>query len=172
MEPYRPLMRLILRSQLRRPLEGKVDLSGVIQQTMVEAHANEQALNSWPEERRLGWLRIALLNNLRDELRKLHRDQAATSLNEEGHCGNGTLADLVSSEQTSPGQGATRNEQLLRLARALDGLLADQRRAIELHHLEGMSLVETAKEMNRSLQSVVGLVFRGLKQLRSELHTE
>jgi hypothetical protein len=50
--------------------------------------------------------------------------------------------------------------------RHLRRLPRDQRRAIQLHHLEGRSLAEVAHTMRRSKQAVVGLLFRGLRRLR------
>lgn len=172
METYRSLLRLILRSQVSDQLVGKVDLSGIVQQTLFEAHANEAALQSWNEERRVGWLRQAILNNLRDEIRKLKLSKRTISLDQDQGSGFGTLADLVAADHTSPGHGATRNEMLLRLADSLEQLPVDQRRAIELHHLDGLTLVATAERMEKTVQSVVGLVFRGLKQLKSDLRPQ
>lgn len=169
MESYRSVLRLILRSYISQQTLNHLDLSGVIQQTMIEAHANECSLQSWNEERRVGWLRQALLNNLRDELRKMKQAQQTFSLDQQQGTGVGTLADLIAADHTSPGQGAIRNEMLFQLAKCLERLPCDQRRAIELHHLDGLTLACTAQRMNKTVQSIVGLVFRGLKQLKSDL---
>jgi RNA polymerase sigma-70 factor (ECF subfamily) len=55
------------------------------------------------------------------------------------------------------------------LAGALLHLPDDQRRAVELHHLQGLSLAEVGRHLGRSREAVAGLVFRGLKSLRSLL---
>ena len=57
-------------------------------------------------------------------------------------------------------------EQLSQLAEALLRLPEDQRQAVELHHLQGLSLVEAGRCLGRSREAVAGLVFRGLKTLR------
>jgi len=62
-----------------------------------------------------------------------------------------------------------RNERLLTLAEAMAQLPEDQRRALELHHLEGLSVVAAARRMGRSTSSVAGLLHRGLKALRETL---
>jgi RNA polymerase sigma-70 factor, ECF subfamily len=59
-----------------------------------------------------------------------------------------------------------RHEQMLELAAALAELPDDQRTAVELHHLEGFSLIEVGEQMQRSKEAVAGLIFRGLKRLR------
>ena len=71
--------------------------------------------------------------------------------------------------QTSPIDRADKNEQLLRLAGALAQLPEPQRLAIELHHLQGMSLAETAVQLDRTEASVAGLLRRGLAELRELL---
>jgi RNA polymerase sigma-70 factor, ECF subfamily len=75
----------------------------------------------------------------------------------------------MSCDGTSPSGGAERNERLLRLADALARLPEDQRRAVELRHLQGLSLAEIASQMGRSVDSVVGLIHRGLRALRRDL---
>jgi RNA polymerase sigma-70 factor (ECF subfamily) len=55
------------------------------------------------------------------------------------------------------------------LAEALPQLPDDQRVAVELHHLQGLSLADTGQRLGRSREAVAGLVFRGLKKLRSLL---
>jgi RNA polymerase sigma-70 factor (ECF subfamily) len=62
-----------------------------------------------------------------------------------------------------------REEQLVRLAAALAALPEDQQVAVHLHHLDGLSLVEVGKRMNRSKEAVAGLLFRALKRLRDDL---
>ena len=66
------------------------------------------------------------------------------------------LSDLVS-DHTSPSKAAIRNEGIARLQEALEVLPADQRRAIELHHLQGLSLREAGQEMGRTWIAVAAL---------------
>jgi RNA polymerase sigma-70 factor (ECF subfamily) len=74
--------------------------------------------------------------------------------------------------QTSPSQKAEKNEDLLRLANALEKLPAPQREAVVLHHLQAMSLAELAKYLGRSEPAVAGLLHRGLKKLRELLQDQ
>ncbi len=60
-----------------------------------------------------------------------------------------------------------RDEELTRLADALAELPDDQRCAVEMHHLEGLSFAEIAARLGKSKTSVAGLVFRGVRALRA-----
>jgi RNA polymerase sigma-70 factor (ECF subfamily) len=57
------------------------------------------------------------------------------------------------------------------MASALTQLPEDQRTAIELHHLQGLSLAEVAAQLGRPPAAVASLLFRGMKTLRQMLDT-
>ena len=69
----------------------------------------------------------------------------------------------------SPSRDLRRQEEALRLAAALETLPEDQRRAVELRHLDGYSLAEAATLMERSAPAFAGLLHRGLARLRELL---
>ena len=58
---------------------------------------------------------------------------------------------------------------MLALAAALACLPAEQRQAVELHHLQGLPLAAVAEHLDRSKGAVAQLLFRGLKKLRELL---
>jgi RNA polymerase sigma-70 factor (ECF subfamily) len=76
---------------------------------------------------------------------------------------------LLVADQTSPSQRAVRGEELLQLAQAMSQLSEDQRRVVELHHLQALPVAVVAERMQRSRSAVVGLLFRSLKRLRELL---
>jgi RNA polymerase sigma-70 factor (ECF subfamily) len=173
LEQYREYLGLLARLHLDRRLQGKVDLSGVVQQTLLEAHRAASTFAGANEEVTTAWLRQILVNNLRDEVRKfatqardVYREQ---SLEAALDASSARLGDWLAAEQSSPSQRAVRNEQLLALADALAQLPADQREALVRHHLEGTPVAEVAKHMGRSKGAVALLMFRGLKKLRQLL---
>jgi RNA polymerase sigma-70 factor (ECF subfamily) len=170
LEKYRPYLRLLARLELEAHLQGKVDLSGVVQQTLLEAHRDLEQLRGRTEAQLLAWLRRTLANNLTDEIRKAGaqvRDVGREcSLQEALEESSWRLEAWLADEQSSPLQQVVRREQLAHLAEALEQLPEDQRRAIELHHLKGQPLVEVAAALGRSRGAVAQLVFRGLGRLR------
>jgi RNA polymerase sigma-70 factor (ECF subfamily) len=172
-ERFREYLHLLARLELPSWLRGKVDLSGVVQQTLLEAYQAESRLRGQSEAQIAAWLRRILANNLADEMRKLGaqvRDVARERSLEAGlEESSYRLEAWLAAEQHSPSQQAIHNEQLLHLADALGQIPEDQRRALEFHHLQGKSLVETAAELGRSKGAVASLIFRGLEKLRKLL---
>jgi RNA polymerase sigma-70 factor (ECF subfamily) len=173
LERYREYLRTLARLQIDDRLRGKLDPSGVVQQTLLEAHQARDKLRGLNDAQLAAWLRRALANNLADEARRLGaqvRDAGRErSLHEALDESSARLEALLATEQTSPSRQAVRQEDLLRLAAALGRLPADQRAAVELHHLEGRTLAETAEALGRTRSAVASLVFRGLRNLRQAL---
>jgi RNA polymerase sigma-70 factor (ECF subfamily) len=173
LERFREYLHLLGRLQLGTCWQGKVDLSGIVQQTMLEAHQAWKQLCHWDQERQTAWLRRALAHNLTDEVRKLGtcgrdvaRERSLSHVLEET---SARLERWLADEQSSPSGRAERNEQTLALAAALGQLAADQRTAVELRHLHGCSLEDVAQRMERKKEAVAKLLFRGLKRLRELL---
>jgi RNA polymerase sigma-70 factor (ECF subfamily) len=173
LERFRAYLALLVRHRLDERFQGKLDVSGIVQQTLWEAHQGLKDFRGSSEAELAAWLRQALVRNFTDEVRKLgagKRDLARErSLEQAVEQSSANLAAWLAQEQSSPSQQAVRHEQLLALAEALAALPEDQRTAVELHHLEGHSLIEVGRRMQRSKEAVAGLLFRGLKRLRTVL---
>jgi RNA polymerase sigma-70 factor (ECF subfamily) len=172
-ERYREYLRTLARMQLDDWLRGKLDPSGVVQQTLLEAHQARDQLGGLKHDQLAAWLRRALANNLADETRRLGaqvRDVGRErSLQQAVDESSARLEVLLAADDSSPSHQAVRQEDLLRLAVALAGLPEDQRAAVEFHHLEGRTLAETAEAMGRTRSAVASLIFRGLRNLRRRL---
>jgi len=173
---YREYLSLLARLQVDSRLQGKIDLSGIVQQTLLEAHQAREQLRGRSQEEKAAWLRKALAHNLADEVRRLGRDKRdvarAQSLEEALEQSSSRLGAWIAAEQSSPSEQAEKKEQMLRLAEALAQLLPSQRQAVELRHLKGQSLVEIANELACSKSAVVGLLHRGVQKLRQLLHDD
>ena len=173
LESYRDYLALVARLQLSPRLQAKIDVSGVIQMTLLEAHQAEEKRRAKSEAQVAAWLRQIMRNNLADELRKLgsaKRDVAREfSLDAAVAQSSSRLEAWLAADQSSPSQHALREEQLLRMAQALAALPESQRKAVELHHLQGWSLDDIAQDMCTTKPAVAGLLHRGLKSLRQRL---
>lgn len=173
LEQYREYLGLLGRLQLDEQLAGKVDVSGVVQTTMLEAHQHSSTWESLDEEARTAWLRRVFANNLLDEIRRFRaksRDVSREqSLEQAMEQSASRLNVWLAAKQSSPSHRAVRSEEAVRLATALGCLTPPQREAIELHHLKGMQLAEVGKKMGRDKGAVAALIFRGTKRLRELL---
>jgi len=173
LEEYRELLGMLGRMQLSDDLAGKVDVSGVVQVTLMEVHGGNW--DELPEQERVPWLRRVFANNLLDEIRKfrtqardVNREQSLQAAMEQSAL---RVNQWLASEQTSPSQKAVRMEDGLRLANALACLTAAQREAIELHYLQELPLAEISRRMKRSKGAVAALIFRGTTRLKELLGT-
>jgi RNA polymerase sigma-70 factor (ECF subfamily) len=167
---------LIARWQLEPRFQSKVDLSGVVQQTLFEAHREMEKLSGQSEAQRMAWIRRVLANNLTDAIRRVQMP-GQTALREQSleaalDSSSSHLERWLAAEQTSPSQRAVKREQLLQLAAALAQLPEGQRQAVELHHLRGYRVAEVARLMGRTEEAVGALLVRGLKKLREIMRCE
>lgn len=170
---FRDYLALLARLQVDVRLQGKLDLSGVVQQTLLEAcQAADQLQDRSPEEQ-AAWLRRALAHNLADQVRALrsakrdvNRERALEDALDQS---SARVQAWLAAEQSSPSAQASRHEQARRLAEALARLPENQRRAVELRHLRGLPLAEIADALECSKSAVVGLLHRGVQKLRGLL---
>jgi len=171
-ERYRAYLALLARHHLDSDLQGKVDLSGVIQQTLLEAHQAGR-IADLETGQRLAWMRTALARNLTDEIRRQRagkRDAGRErDLQAALDASAASLAAWLATDRSSPSQRVDREEQQLRLAEAVAALVDGQRLAVELHYFQNRPVAEIAAAMGKTTAAVAGLLKRGLRQLRELL---
>jgi RNA polymerase sigma-70 factor (ECF subfamily) len=176
LEGYRDYLRLLARVQLSQWLRAKLDASDIVQQAILHAHAARAQFRGQSEAEWLSWLRTILANALAAAARRFETQarevRLERSLEAELERSSSRLECLLAADQTSPSEQAIRCEELLRLARALARLPEDHRAVVELHHLKGLPVAEVARQMGRTRPAVVGLLYRGLKQLREMLREQ
>jgi RNA polymerase sigma-70 factor (ECF subfamily) len=170
-ELYRNYLTLLARLELGRRLRGKVDDADLIQETFLEAHRHFHRFRGRTESEVITWLRRILATTLAHLVRRycgtgrrqvrLERE-LELQLDESSHLlDRGLIAD-----GSSPSERASRREQAVLLADAIQRLPEAYREVIILSHLEGLSFPEVARQMGRTLDSVKNLWARGLARLR------
>lgn len=173
LERFRDYLHLLVRVQVDPHLRGKLDLSGIVQQTLLEAHQARERMQGWGTAQQTAWLRRALANNLTDEVRKLGAEardvSRERSLEAALDASSARLEAWLAAEQSSPSERAVQNEDAVRLANALAELPEAQREALVLQHWHGWSLAQIGEHLGRSPAAVAGLLHRGLEQLRKRL---
>lgn len=173
LEGYREYLRLLARVHLASGMPTRMDASDLVQETLLKAY---QALErfQWKSEGELAaWLRAILVNTLRDGVRRDSadvRDQSREqSLELQIEQSSARLEALLAQPGAGPADGVDRQEQLLALAHALAKLPDDQRNALEMKHLQGLTVAEVGEQMGKSRAAVAGLLRRGLERLRELL---
>jgi RNA polymerase sigma-70 factor (ECF subfamily) len=173
LERYRDYLRLLARLQLDLRLRARFDASDVVQQTFLQAHHALADFRGSTEGELAAWLRQILARNLAHAARdhgRGRRDVARErSLEAAVEASSVRLEGWLAAEQSSPSQQAERNEQVLRLARALAQLPEAQREALVLHYWQDWTTVEIGRHLERTPAAVAGLLKRGLKELRRHL---
>jgi RNA polymerase sigma-70 factor, ECF subfamily len=176
LESYRGYIYVIARLRVGRGLGGKLDPSDLVQQTLLKAHQASDRWRALDEDARGPWLRQVLANTIVDEIRRQGRAKRDPALERSilarADESSVRLEAIFDADQTSPSGQVVQEEQLLALSEALDAMPEDQRRAVELHHLDGCSLVDVATRMGRSPASIAGLLRRGLRSLSERLRQE
>jgi RNA polymerase sigma-70 factor (ECF subfamily) len=173
LEQFRPYLSLLAQAQVDPRLRGKLDVSGVVQQTLLEMYQAWDQLGGWNEAQQAAWMRRALAHNLTDEVRKLHRAgrdvRRERSLEDALDESSARLAACLAADQSSPSERVEGRERGVRLAAALEQLPPEQREAIWLQHWHGWTLAQIAEHLGRTEGSVAGLIHRGLQRLREQL---
>ena len=175
LERFRPYLLLLARLYAGDRHRAKFDASDVVQQALLEAHRKRDQFRGATEAELAAWLRRVLACELADALRGLGRAKrdAARERAIEAALGevSSRLGGWPAADQSSPSERAVHNEQLIRLAAALLHLADDQRRAVELKHLQGQSVAAIAATLGKTETAVGGLLRRGMTRLRELLNS-
>jgi RNA polymerase sigma-70 factor (ECF subfamily) len=167
---YREYLLLLARVQLSPRLQGKIDPSDVVQETLLKAHKAQGEFKGTSEDELRSWLRRILANTTIDAARRYGKDVGLeVSLDTLEQSSARLEALLAGDPSSSPSQRSINEEHLVRLSAALNQLPEDQRSAVELHHFHEYTVQAIAEEMGRTKESVGGLLRRGMRRLRQLL---
>jgi RNA polymerase sigma-70 factor, ECF subfamily len=171
LEHYRDYLRLLARLQMDSRLRGRLDPSDIAQQTLLIAHEKHAQFRGNTDVELTAWLRTILARTLAQHMRRFHKHQPerARSLERSLEQSSARLDAWLTGDDSTPSQKVAKVEQLVLLASTLAGLAEDQRTAVELHHLRGLSVPEVARSMGKTVAAVTGLLYRGAKLLRQRM---
>lgn len=170
LEGFRSYLRLLANLQLDKRIQGKVDASDIVQQTMMQAYKAREQFRGENDKQRAAWLRQILARNLlhasRDmtrDKRDVRREQAMQAAVNDSSL---RLEKLLSGDEQTPSMKVQRGEEILKVAEAIEQLPDAQREALLMHYLEQKSLAQIAEQLGKTRGSVAGLVRRALAALR------
>ncbi|GIW96992.1 MAG: DNA-directed RNA polymerase sigma-70 factor [Pirellulaceae bacterium] len=171
-EAFRSYLHVLAETQLQARLKSKVDASDIVQQTLLQAYRARDQFQGTSRAEKAGWLRRILGNVLfsvlRDysrQRRDVGREQSIQAVEQSSLL----LGNLLASEVSSPSNALHREEQAAQLAEAMLELTEEQRQAIILKYWHNASLVSIAEQLGKSPEAVAGLIFRGMRRLRSRM---
>jgi RNA polymerase sigma-70 factor (ECF subfamily) len=172
LESFREYLRLLARMNMDPRLQGRIDPSDIVQQTLSKAHEKQDQFLGKTDAERLAWLRTIMANQMADALRKFRRQQGnrERSIEEALEASSARLDAWLAAEQSSPSERIVDQERLLEMAEAMVKLPEDQRTALELRHLQGLSVPAAAAWKNKSPSAVASLLYRGMKSLREMMN--
>ena len=171
LEQFTDYLRLLARLQLDQRLRARIAPSDIVQQTLLIAHQKQGQFRGRTDAELAAWLRTILVNILAQQMRRLrnHPPERARSLQQALDESSARLEVYLDRHEATPGARLVHAERVMRLVAALSELPDDQRTALELHHLQGLTVPDVARRMERTVASVTGLLYRGGKVLRQKL---
>ena len=168
LERFRPVLVTIAQAMISPAYRGDIEASDLVQQTLLEAHTGAGVLDPLDEGPFFGWLRKALQNNMLDSVKRLNtqkHDVSRRVRESELEESFARLEQVLAGDETSPSQLASRNEQIATMLSSLQELPDNQRMAVILKHLQGLSLKEVAASLDLSESATAGLLHRGRQNL-------
>jgi RNA polymerase sigma-70 factor (ECF subfamily) len=174
LERYRAYLTVLARVQIGRRLQGKADCADVVQEAFLEAASHFGGFRGVGEPELAAWLRQILAARIALLVRRYLGTQARDvrlerELEADVDQSSRAIGMNLVAPHSSPSQRASRREQAVLLADALDRLPEDYREAIVLRHLEGLTFPQVAERMGRSLDSVEKLWLRAVTRLRQSM---
>jgi RNA polymerase sigma-70 factor (ECF subfamily) len=169
LELYRNYLRVMARSLIAQALRGHLDPSDLVQETFLKAQREFPQFAGSGEPELVAWLRKILarsLANLAEHHRAGRRDhRRQTSLEAALDRSSAALHRALAAPVSSPSARASRREEAVRLADALERLPADYREVFVLRNLDHLPFEQVAAKMGRTSGAVRMLWGRALVRL-------
>jgi RNA polymerase sigma-70 factor (ECF subfamily) len=173
LELYRNYLRLMARTLISQPLRVRLDASDLVQDTLLKAHREFVGFLGSTEPELIAWLRQILVRSLSDQVKRhragkrdVRREEALeVMLDRSSEAVQQALAAPVS----SPSSIASRREQAVLLADALEKLPPDYREVFIARNLEHIPFDQIAARMGRTSGAVRKLWTRTMLSLKKIL---
>jgi RNA polymerase sigma factor (sigma-70 family) len=160
---YLPRITRWARGRLPRYARNMLDTDDLVQDTVFQTLKRLQSFEVRHEGALQGYLRTAVVNRIRDEVRRATRHPGAQSLHEDGH------VDAAA----SPLEEAIGGQAVARYERAMEKLSEDERQAIVLRVELQLPYAQIAEEMRKPSPDAARMaVARALVRLAEEMGHE
>jgi RNA polymerase sigma-70 factor (ECF subfamily) len=155
-------------------LRSKISEEDVRQGARLRLLRNAKALEGRSPAEQRAYLKQAVTSELADAVDhyRTKRRHTARERSLDADNPSNSFATSLASNHTSPSGRASRLEQSARLEEALNSLPEPQRVAVQLHHLQGLTVEQTAIAMGKTKGAVAGLIARGVNRLHDSLKDE
>jgi RNA polymerase sigma-70 factor, ECF subfamily len=159
-----------IRSRIGTQLQRKIEPEDVLQEASMEAIRTlpQTDLSSWDP---LNWLFQICERKIIDAHRKFFASQKRDASREaaipDGSAAAG-LANLLAASMTTPSDAFSRDQRQLRMLAALD-TLPEEREALRLRYLVGLSSKEIAKKLSKTDGATRVMISRALARLHEML---
>lgn len=171
---YRPLLSLHVRQlRLGRLYQARFDASDVVQEALTRAFKGFDKVRGQSECEVIAWLKVIVGHVLIDMVREHGAAKRDPSIERSVHAVSEDLdtplAAYLTACEPGPSTLAVRQEDLLRLAAAMERLPDAEQDAIIAHFILELPLCDVASRLGRTEKGVAGLLFRGKRRLKEML---
>lgn len=166
LECHLPAVRAFVRAHMGPELRARESTSDLVQSVCRELLTHRDRFRHPGEDGFETWLFTTARRKVRNRARDLGRQKRNAQRDVVG-LSESAIADLggAYARLSSPSGRALRREEVERLEAAIDRLPDDQREAITLAHLAGMSRSEIGAQMGRTEEAVRALLHRARARL-------
>ena len=169
----RPALKFIAELEVGEKLQRREDPADIVQRTEIEAFQAIEKFRGSTEAEFTAWIKTILRRKIANAIRDNRADKRDVRLEKYFDAEEGS----INIPWMTPGRRrhatasklAIKAEAALKLLAALEELPEDQRTAVRLRHLQGLSVEDICSKMDKTPASVAGLLRRGLQALRDQM---
>ena len=160
-----------LQAFVRRRVSNREDAEDIVQDTLLQLLRSLRILEN-PIGQVTSWLYTVAHNLIVNHDKKMHEAELPSNLSEsDDENFMGDLSEIMASDQDDPEMRLLRKMVWQELDKALAELPAEQRQAIELTEVQGLSSAEAADRMQVPLGTFLSRKRYATLHIRKRLHT-